>query len=97
VLQTALLLFVLASAGVGGCLIHRAVTSWEVGNHLSPAKQWELDILEEYAREMDALFERHGRVLTEACQREQDQLRRATRKKLADAGPQAKEGPPKKP
>jgi hypothetical protein len=97
VLRIALLLLVLVSGGVGGCLIHRAVLSWEGGNIPPPAKQRELDILEEYAKEMDALFERHGRALTEACQREQEALREATRKKLADAGPQGKEGSPKKP
>ena len=85
VLQSALLLFVLLSAGAGGCLLHRAVTSWELGNDPSPAKQRELDILEEYAKEMDALFERHGRALTEECEREQEELRRATRQKLAEA------------
>jgi hypothetical protein len=85
VLQIALLLIVLASGGVGGCLIHRAVLSWEGWDNPSPAKQRELDILEEYAKEMDAIFERHGRVMTEECEREQEELRRATRKKLAEA------------
>jgi hypothetical protein len=84
-LQSALLLLVLVSAGVGGCLIHRAVLSWEGGNNPSPAKQRELDILEEYAKEMDAIFARHGRVMTEGCEREQEELWRATRQKLAEA------------
>jgi hypothetical protein len=35
--------------------------------------------------------------MTEDCKREQEALRDATRKKLADAGPQGKEGPPKTP
>jgi hypothetical protein len=80
-----LLLLVLLSAGVGGCLLHRAVLSWEGGNDPSPAKQRELYILEKYAREMDALFERHGRAMTEECEREQEELRRATPRKLAEA------------
>jgi hypothetical protein len=83
-----LLLFVLVSAGVGGCLIHRAVLSWELLDYPSPTKQRELDILEEYAKEMDAIFERHGRVMTEECEREQEELRRATREKLAEAARQ---------
>jgi hypothetical protein len=85
VLHIALLLIVLGSGGVGGCLIHRAVLSWEGWGNPSPAKQRELDILEEYAKEIDAIFERHGRVMTEECEREQEELRRATRKKLAEA------------
>jgi hypothetical protein len=53
--------------------------------------------MEEYAKEMDAIFERHGRVMTEECQREQEELRRATRNTMADARSQAEEGLPKKP
>jgi hypothetical protein len=34
---------------------------------------------------MDATFERHGRVITEGCERGQEGLRRATRQKLAEA------------
>jgi hypothetical protein len=87
-LQIALLLFLVISGGVGGCLIHRAVLSWGGGNAPPPATQRELDILEEYAKEMDAIFERHSRVRTEECEREQEELRRATRGKLAEAARQ---------
>ena len=34
---------------------------------------------------MGALFARHGRPLTEGREREQEELRRATRQKLAEA------------
>jgi hypothetical protein len=34
---------------------------------------------------MDAFFARHGRALTAECEREQEELRRATRQKLAEA------------
>lgn len=85
VLQIVVLLVVLSSGGVGGCLIHRAVLSWEGWGNPSAAKQRELDILEEYAKDMDAIFERHGRVMTAECEREQEELRRATQSKLARA------------
>ena len=55
------------------------------GRQPPPAKQRELDILEEYAREMDAIFARHGRPLTEGREREQEELRRARRQELAEA------------
>jgi hypothetical protein len=51
----------------------------------APAKQRELDILEEYAKEVAAIFARHGRVMTAECEREQEELRRATRQELAEA------------
>jgi hypothetical protein len=31
---------------------------------------------------MDAVFERHGRVMTPECEAEQEELRRETRRKL---------------
>ena len=34
---------------------------------------------------MDAIFARHGRVMTEGCEREQEGLRRVMREKLAEA------------
>jgi hypothetical protein len=82
-LRFASLLSILAG-GIGGCLIHQAVLSWEGANHPSPAKQREQDVLHDYAREMDAIFERHGRVMTPECEREQGELRSATQRKLAD-------------
>ena len=72
------------TAGGGACLGHRAVTAWEGANHPSPARQRDLDILEDYAREMDATFQRHGRVMTPECEKEQEDLRGATWRKLAE-------------
>jgi hypothetical protein len=47
-----------------------------------PAALRKQDVLREYGREMDAIFERHGRVMTPECEREQEELRRAVRAKL---------------
>jgi hypothetical protein len=83
-IRLALFALVLTAGGVGACLCHRAVNSWEGANHPSPARQRDLDILEDYAREMDATFQRHGRVMTPECEKEQEDLRGATRRRLAE-------------
>ena len=84
IIRLGLFALVLTASGVGACLCHRAVNSWEGANYPSPARQWELDILGDYAREMDAIFQRHGRVMTPECEKEQEDLRGATWRKLAE-------------
>jgi hypothetical protein len=75
---------VLTAGGVGACLCHRAVTGWEDANHPDPARQRELEILEDYTREADAIFQKHGRVMTPEWEKEEEELRRATRRRLAE-------------
>jgi hypothetical protein len=81
-LRTVLMMAVLAGAGVGACYLHRAVTSWEGAGNPSPAKQRELDILQDYGLQMGSIFGKHGRVMTPECEAEQEELRRETRRKL---------------
>ena len=82
-IRLGLFALVLTAGGVA-CLGHRAVTAWEGANHPSPARQRELDILEDYSREADAIFQKHGRVMAPEGEKEQADLRRATRRRLAE-------------
>ena len=83
-IRLALFALVLTAGGVGACLCHRAVTGWEDANHPDPARQRELEILEDYTREADAIFQKHGRVMTPEWEKEEEELRRATRRRLAE-------------
>jgi hypothetical protein len=47
-----------------------------------PAREAEQELLQDYTRRMDAIYERHGRRLTPECVAEQEQLRQATRRKI---------------
>ena len=83
-LRVVLLLSVYVAAGVGGCWIHRVITAWEGAGHPAGRKLREQQILEQYARDMDAIFEKYGRVMTPECAAEQEEVRRETRRKLEE-------------
>jgi hypothetical protein len=78
---TLLLAVLLAGAWVSAQC--RRAARWGVPDVSVPARQQrQEEVLQDYAREMDAIFERHGRVMTPECAAEQEALRRATLEKL---------------